>query len=38
MKVSEVISQLAEYITLNDDEEIGEDFIIHAKYGQIEID
>ena len=38
MKLSEVIRDLAEYITDHGDIDLSDDFIIQNKYGQIKID
>ena len=37
MKLSEVISELAEIITDNGDIELDDDFIIRKQYGEIKI-
>lgn len=37
MKISEVISELAEMITANGDVELGDDFLIHQEYGTLKI-
>ena len=37
MKMSELISQLAERITENGDEELDDDFCIYYKYGRLNI-